>query len=448
MKKIFLLPLFLICVPTMSSAITLEQALVSGYNHDEVLKINKTDFLQEIEEFPRALAEFMPRITAGIDFSHTRRKSKNSSLEHKGSHTTQSVTLNQPIFNGGASLAKLKAARFAFRASMGKYYAAEQDQILKEIDAYLSCAATREKYAISKMSVKSNKTQLEAMKEKFKLGESTETEVAASEEGLATAESNQSIAYANYEASRAEFFRIFGVEAAGIKMPALSEGLPKSLEEVLKEALAKNYSIDQARYSSQASKSSEYASKGVLLPSVSLSVRGERIKFKKQDPARNRSNNNSVTSTISVKVPILEKGGFEYSEVRRAKHQTRKTIIALNNTIKTIKSQGRASWSFLSANKLRIKSAAKAVKAAEIAYDGVQQEEMLGSKTIIDVLRTEGRLNDARSNLVEAKKALVLAGYRIQVLMGKLTAKSMNLKVEHFDPEAEFKRIKFRIIGF
>ena len=75
--------------------------------------------------------------------------------------------------------------------------AKEQETFLKEINAYLGCVEAREKYDISKISVKSNKTQLDAMKEKFKLGESTETEVASAREGLATAEANQALSYAS-----------------------------------------------------------------------------------------------------------------------------------------------------------------------------------------------------------------------------------------------------------
>ena len=57
------------------------------------------------------------------------------------------------------------------------------------------------------------------------------------------------------------------------------------------------------------------------------------------------------------------------------------------------------------------------VKSAEIAYEGMIQEEMLGSKTIVDVQTFEERLNKARESKVEAQKELVLLSYKIKSLM-------------------------------
>jgi len=57
-------------------------------------------------------------------------------------------------------------------------------------------------------------------------------------------------------------------------------------------------------------------------------------------------------------------------------------------------------------------------------------------------------LNKAREGRVESRKAMILAAYQIKSLIGELTAKSMHLKVDYFNPEAEFKKIKMKIVGF
>ncbi len=453
MRKIILSSI-LVLSSANASALTLEQALTSGYNHHEDLKIIRTNFLDEVEQFPRALAAFMPRIYADLtstDIQTERRSSIQTSFDSTTSDTSrysQSLTLEQSLFNGGSSVAELKAAQSSFRASRADYYTKEQEIFIREIDAYLSCVEGKEKYAISKVSVKSNKTQLEAMREKFRLGESTETEVASAREGVATAESNQAIAYANYEASKANFYRIFGVESIGVKMPATPVDMPKTLIALIERAKIVNPSIGNARHTTKASKAREYAAKGVLLPRVSFSVTNSRNYYNPQGSATSQINNRSVTSTLSMRVPILEKGGIEYSDIRRAKNQTRRSAIKLDSAVKQIISSCKANWSAFDAAKLRIKATNQAVKAAEVAYEGMVQEEMLGSKTIVDVLRSEERLNKAREGRVEAKKEMILAGYRIKSLVGELTAKSMKLKVDYFNPEAEFKKMKLKIVGF
>lgn len=437
-----------------SLALELNEALKSGYNNDEKLKIIRSDFLNEIEQFPRALAGFMPKISAGFDATDSKvtRKSNiaagldNTSTDN--SRYSKTLTLDQSIFNGGSSVAELKAAQSAFRASKGDYYAKEQNIFLEEITNYLNCVEATEKYNISKISVKSNRTQLEAVKEKFKLGESTETEVASAESGLATAQANQSIAYANFEAAKAEFLRVFALEATGIKMPELAANLPNSLEELVEIAIAANPNIISSQHSTKASKAGEYAAKGALLPQVSFRIQSGDTRYSPEDQLRQNFNSNSVTSTLSVNVPILSKGGVEYSDIRRAKYKTRKAVLQLDTQIKQIKSQCKASWEKFNAAKTRIAATSQGVKSGEIAYEGMLQEEMLGSKTIIDVIMSEENLSKAREARVEAQRELILASYNIKSLMGELTAEKMKLPVEYFNPDQEFKKLKLRIVGF
>ena len=146
-------------------AVTMEEALTSGYNHNEELKSIRTDFLTEIEAFPRALANFMPKISAGLNSTDSKVSSRNQIIRNNNRYI-QSLTIEQPLFDGWSSVAELKSAQSGFRAARGDFYAKEQDAFLKEINAYLDCVEAREKYDISKISVKSNKTQLHAMKEK------------------------------------------------------------------------------------------------------------------------------------------------------------------------------------------------------------------------------------------------------------------------------------------
>jgi outer membrane protein len=454
MRKIFLTTLLAFSASSVS-ATTLDEALTSGYDYDDQFKSIRVSFLEEIEAFPRALSEFMPRVFANFDStdSKIRRKSGVSTravdaISSDNSRYTKSLTLEQPLFNGWSSVSGLKAAQSAFRASRGNYYAKEQDNFLDEINIYLSAVESKEKYAISKVSVRSNKKQLEAMREKFKLGESTETEVASAREGLATAEAGQALAYANYESSKANFERVFGVPAVDIKIPALPGNMPISLDVLIEKSLAVNPSINSAMHNTISQKATENASKGALLPRVTFRVQNGRTYYNPQEDTNSNLNSRSTTSTLSVTVPILQKGGAEYSDIRRAKYATRKSAINHDSVIKKVKANAKASWSKFDAAKLRIKAAGEAVKAAEIAYEGMIQEEMLGSKTIVDVLRTEERLNKARETVVEAKKLLVVSAYEIKSLIGELTAKSMKLKVDYFSPESEFKKVKLKIVGF
>lgn len=452
MHKIFISSILALSAASVSAA-TLEQALTSGYDYDEKFKTNRTDFLNEIEAFPKALSEFMPRVSASFDSTNSKvtKKSDVGVADNTSSNNlryTRSLNVEQPIFNGWSSVSNLKAAQAGFRAARGAYYAKEQENFLQEIDLYLSTVEAQEKLTISKVSVRSNQTQLDAMKEKFRLGESTETEVASAREGLSTAKSLEAQAYANFANARANFERVFGMPADDIKFPEVPSDLPISLDHLIDEAVNVNPSVDSVINTASSAKASAAAAKGSLLPRVAFRLQYGQNFYNPQDARNNTVNSETTTSVLSVTVPILERGGAEYSEVRKAKYQAKKASLNYDSVIKQIRANAKAGWSKFEASKHRIEAAREAVNAAKIAYDGMIQEEMLGSKTIVDVLRAEEKLNKAREAKVEANKAMIFAAYEIKSLIGKLTAKSMNLNVKHFSPESEFKKVKLKIVGF
>jgi outer membrane protein len=465
-KKFLLASLFFACaVSNVAKAVTLEESLVKAYDYHDDMKAIREDFLIEVEAFPSALAAFLPRIYAGIATSDSKTSQKDTAgnvtvardssgnvLDTSG--IQRSLTIEQSLFNGGADLAMLKYAQSAVRSARAKYYSSEQEAILNQINAYLSLASSKEKYAISDISVTSNKKQFEATQEKMRLGEATTTEVSYAEAALATAESSKLRFYAEYVAAKNNFIRIFGIEGEGVVLP---EVFPKikfaTLDELITNAMAYSPVMETSKNTLSAAKSIEYSRKAALLPSVSAKV--SQAESTPKFPGRGApsaspraKSSHSTEATLSMTIPILIKGGAEYSEIRKAKHNKRKAFIDLDSKTKQLEMECRTRWEEFNAVQARLNSSNKAVAAAEIAYEGTKQESALGSKTIIDVLIAEEKLNHAREQVVDAKKDLAIVIYRIKSLTGDLTAKAMKLAVQYFEPENEFKKAKLKIVGF
>ncbi len=434
-------------------AVDLYDALSSGYNNNSELQIIRRNFLNEIERFPEAFSGFMPRVNYDINASDSNTKYLNDLysdfLPRKEVGQQQGLTLDQPIFSGGSSVASLKAAQSAFRASRAKYYADEQRVLLSLIETYLNCYEAKEKYEISEISLRANKRQLETIEEKLKLGEATTIDLASARSGLATAETNKLTLYANYQASKANFFRVFGVEADDITMPSLPDNLPDSLDSLIKRAVNVNPNIDSTRHSVASQKATEFATKAELLPKLNFKLQTSRNNYTPEDPALGLYNSKGVTSTLSLNIPIYSHGGAEYSRIRRAKNNTRIAAIQLDEAIKQVRASVIGSWENFEAAKSKIIATSQGVEAAQISYDGTMQEEIVGSRTILDVLTAEEKLYNSRIAKVDAQRELILAAYQIESLIGKLTAKSLKLKVKYFSPENEFKGLKKKlIIGF
>ncbi len=431
-------------------AVNLSDALSGAYNNNSELQIIRQNFLSEIEQFSIAFSGFMPSISYNIDYRTNKNKPHSqyvTTFSKELKLQQGSLTIEQSIFSGGSSIAALKAAQFAFRASRAKYYAKEQEIFLNLIKTYLDCYEAKEKYKISKISLKVNKQQLTIIKEKLKLGEATSIDLANAKAYFAESVTKKLTLYANYQAIKANFVRMFGIEAHDIAIPLIPSNLPDSLEGLIHRAIIVNQNIDNIRHNIESQKAIELVAKSELLPKVSFKIQSSRSYYVSETFPN--INDSSTTTILSVNIPIYSQGGSEYSKIRSAKSDTKRAAIQLNDTIKQIKADAISSWEGFKVAKSKIIATLQGVKAAQIAYDRTIQEEIVGSKTIIDVLNAEEKLYNAKVSRVDAYRESILAAYQMKSLVGEVTANSLKLRVKYFTPEDEFKKLKKKlIIGF
>ena len=79
--------------------------------------------------------------------------------------------------------------------------------------------------------------------------------------------------------------------------------------------------------------------------------------------------------------------------------------------------------------------------------EGVRQEALVGSRTILDTLDAEQELLDARVQLVQAQRDETVAAFSLLATVGQLTARSLNLPVQHYDYTAYYNRVRDKWSG-
>ncbi|MDI3306767.1 MAG: TolC family protein, partial [Acetobacteraceae bacterium] len=95
----------------------------------------------------------------------------------------------------------------------------------------------------------------------------------------------------------------------------------------------------------------------------------------------------------------------------------------------------------------QVESVRAAIRASEIALDGVQREAIVGSRTTLDVLNAEQELLNNRTNLVQALATVVSQSYTVAAAIGRLTAQDLGLPVEPYDMRAYYREVRNRWIG-
>ena len=86
-----------------------------------------------------------------------------------------------------------------------------------------------------------------------------------------------------------------------------------------------------------------------------------------------------------------------------------------------------ASWERLLAATAAIDAFRAEVRANQIALEGVQQEALVGARTVLDVLDAEQELFDSQVSLVRAGREEVLASYQLKLAVGQLTVDGLEL---------------------
>lgn len=90
----------------------------------------------------------------------------------------------------------------------------------------------------------------------------------------------------------------------------------------------------------------------------------------------------------------------------------------------------------------RIAAGELRVRAARVAFRGLQEEFGLGARTTLDVLDAEQNLQDARASLISAQIAEIRAAYQVLFTMGLLTVDHLDLGITTYDPEAYYNAVK------
>ena len=272
-------------------------------------------------------------------------------------------------------------------------------------------------------------------RDRFEVGEITRTDVAQAEARLSGAQAQLAAAQAQLAASRANYAQIVGITPTGLADPDSLPELPESLADAAETALEINPQILSARYGEIA------ASKGVQIaranrrPDVSLSASaGEN-----RDADFSGDVQGSATVRAQLSIPLFT-GGLNASRVREALAAEDQARLQVAQARRVVTEEVTTAWNNLLAARAVIESSREAVRANEIAFEGVEQEAFVGLRTTLDVLDAEQELLNSRLELVRAERDLYVASYNLLQTMGVLDVARLALPVEAYDPESDFTR--------
>ncbi len=352
------------------------------------------------------------------------------------------ATLEQPLFRGGQTAAATRGAENTVRAERARLDFVEQTVLLNATTAY---ADVYRDQAVLELTIRNEQRlarQLEATRDRFHVGEVTRTDVSQAEARLARGTSDRIGAEGDLAASRAVFRNVIGIAPAVLPRPPLPRALPASLAEADSIAIGNNPDVTTAEFQERSALDSVDQVRGELLPTLSLIGRVRRD----QDVSRRDSRFDSAEALVSLNVPLYE-AGTVYSRLRERRQLVTEQRRLLDQSQRDAVENATRSWNALETAGAEIGSFTKQVEANQIALEGVEKEAEVGARTVLDILDAQQELLNSQVSLVRAERDQVVAAFQLKAALGVLTARQLDLPVDHYDPLLHYRQVRNAWIG-
>jgi TolC family type I secretion outer membrane protein len=347
------------------------------------------------------------------------------------------------LFRGGKTVADTKAAQANIQAQRAALANTEETVLLNSVQAYADLLQDVGIVDARRNNVKVLVEQLDATRERFRVGELTITDVSQAIARLEQAKADLVQAQAQVRIDEAAFQHQIGMKPGKLADLPLVGALPASEDECAALAMDNAPASISAQHRITAASYGVNSAVAALLPQVNL-VGFVQTQFDYQTP-------NDAYYQYGVRlqatVPIYQNGS-EWSAVRQAKQVVGQRRNELDSARRQAAENVIRAWRNLDSARSRIVSFEAQVRANEVALNGVRQEALVGSRTTLDVLNAEQELLNSQVSLLQARHDTQISYYGVLSGIGRLTARSLGLPVEYYDEEKYYNEVGSRWIGW
>ncbi|HEY0527109.1 MAG TPA: TolC family outer membrane protein [Stellaceae bacterium] len=434
-----------------ATAANLTEALAAAYNNNPTLLAERAQLRATDEGVPQALSNWRPTVTVSGSYSfqnndlsgNTGGFSQDTNI--KLHPRTVGVNIAQPLYRGGRTVAQTAQAENLVEAERARTVAVEQQVLSDSVTAYMD---TLQAQAVLELSINNEQVlrrQLEATQDRFRVGEVTRTDVAQAESRLASASSDRITAEGTLETSRATYQRVIGEPPGLLTAPAERPVLPTKRDEIIALAASNNPNVVSAQFTEAAAREQVKVVRGQLLPTIS--VVGSVQRGVDSSTSFRGLTADSETIGAQLSVPLYE-GGAIYSQTRQAQETVGQRRSQIDDARRQVVQAATQAYETVVANRAKIESLRIAIRSAEIALEGVQQEATVGSRTVLDILNAEQDLFTQRVNLVRAQHDEIVSEFQLVASVGRLTAIDLRLPVALYDVDKHYQEVRNKWIGF
>lgn len=443
MSRGALLAVTLAVSPLAGSAESLGDALAAAYEHSGLLEQNRALLRAADEDVAVAVAALRPILNWSSKISRTVTESyaQNQAGAFVFSSTDSremsfTVTAELLMYDFGATQLSIDAAKESVLAAREALGAVEQQILLRALQAYVNVQRASETVALRQNNQRLVSQELRAARDRFEVGEVTRTDVALAEARLASSRANLAAAQGELMRAREEYRAAIGHKPGRLAPISRLPEVEWNEDKAKSVALRTHPDMRRAQYEVSVADINVRRADAAMKPNVKLKGSLSRAIDLDSPTWLDRGE-----IAMEFGGPIYQ-GGRLSALARQARARSDSARGALHVTRHDVAQNVGNALAGLKVANASIEATQRQIRAARVAFRGVREEATLGQRTTLDVLTAEQELLDAETAFASAVADRTIATYQVLAAMGLMTARHLNLRVQHYDPAEYYNLIK------
>lgn len=431
-KKLFFISLALSLISQNVFAVDLLQALKQAYTNNPVLNAERENIQVSKEDLNISKSEFLPTVTLSGSKSEEDTKKLTDRTGASSSITdvnpkSQSVVIEQKIFQGFAGIAGLQKSKIGLVLADAKLLKVEQETLYSAIEAYSGLVFANEKLQINEINLNLLERQVETDQARLERGQITLADLAQSESSFAGAQAKFIQAKNETVTAKLEYEKIIGpisdIDSLSKKLD-FDLKIPESLNNAIEISKINSPDLIIARLDYEQSEKDVLIARADLSPSATISLSSTKT----DDLSSSYDESEKEIAKATISWPIF-KGGKNTASLNRSKNLQNRKKLLLDHAIRMNDTNVATAWSSLQSSRSLLNSVTLQVRAAEIANEGitVEYESGLGRSTL-DVIQSNSLLLSSKISMAESERNYLLSQFKLLQAVGNLSNDYLKLQ--------------------
>jgi TolC family type I secretion outer membrane protein len=384
----------------------------------------------------QAQSKLYPQLSLDTKITRSKSEGSTSSSDKDELKYGPSADITYLLFDFGGRQALIEGATEDLISANYAFNQSIQDLLLAVEQAYYDLNSAKSSLMAAQSNVEDTQKTYEVSQVRFEAGLGVKLDVLQAKSDLDNALYGQEEAKSDLKTAEANLAVALGLPADyRLEITPPSKKIPADLDEVdmtslINEALALRPDISAQKAALRSKQAALRAANAALLPSVSLGASGERNWYEDYENNRNRSHDYDMGASVSLDWNIFD-GFYNLSAKQRAEELAK---LEEENLIEAELQASANVWISFFNYKTAFKKlnySQSFLESAKNSHELALESYKCGLGDILDVLGTQAKVAQARTQLIASEEDLYMALANLSHATGRLCRENIvNLEQE------------------